>query len=247
MPIQRAPIFGAVRNTGNGALISPCLGKTPVCLGSWMLATAGTSAFWPVAWRTMACFLPPAFLACVTRIASRLSRLFQPCRQQLQIEKIHSLDSGRGHQFHLLEGDRKATSRCSGGARTHVGASGYTILSCPAQSRHLKSAFHGRDQTKIERFDSLTPGSLSLRPFRPCRGFPSRSILDFARNDKICTVPLLPKMIDILFNSFTCDAVPGLSGSCRTCSARLIPTEQILWRKNRSKRRSRTSSSSNSA
>jgi acyl carrier protein len=25
-----------------------------------------------------------------------------------------------------------------------------------------------------------------------------------------------PKLIDILFNSFTCDAVPGLSGSCRT-------------------------------
>ncbi len=25
-------------------------------------------------------------------------------------------------------------------------------------------------------------------------------------------MPLLPKMIDILFNSFTCDAVPGLSG-----------------------------------
>jgi acyl carrier protein len=28
----------------------------------------------------------------------------------------------------------------------------------------------------------------------------------------------LPKLIDILFNSFTCDAVPGLSGSCRTYS-----------------------------
>jgi acyl carrier protein len=25
-----------------------------------------------------------------------------------------------------------------------------------------------------------------------------------------------PKLIDILFNSFTCDAVPGTSGSCRT-------------------------------
>lgn len=25
-----------------------------------------------------------------------------------------------------------------------------------------------------------------------------------------------PKMIDILSNSFTCDAVPGLFGSCRT-------------------------------
>ena len=42
--------------------------------------------------------------------------------------------------------------------------------------------------------------------------------LDFARNDKICTVPLLPKLIDILFNSFTCDAVAGLSGGCRTYS-----------------------------
>ena len=101
------------------------------------------------------------FFLCVTRIALRLSRFFDPCRQQLQIEKIHSLDSGRGHQFHLLEGDRKATSRCSGGARSHVGASEYTILSCRAQSRHLKSAFHGRNQTKIERFDSLTPPARS--------------------------------------------------------------------------------------
>ena len=32
----------------------------------------------------------------------------------------------------------------------------------------------------IERFDSLAPASLSLRPCRLCRGFPSRSILDFA-------------------------------------------------------------------
>ena len=32
-------------------------------------------------------------------------------------------------------------------------------------------------------FDWLTSHSLSLRPSRPCRGFPSRSILDFARND----------------------------------------------------------------
>ena len=34
-------------------------------------------------------------------------------------------------------------------------------------------------------FDSLTSRSLSLRPSRPCRGFPSRSILDFARDDKL--------------------------------------------------------------
>jgi uncharacterized membrane protein YozB (DUF420 family) len=32
-------------------------------------------------------------------------------------------------------------------------------------------------------FDSLTSRSLSRRPSRPCRGFPSRFILDFARND----------------------------------------------------------------
>jgi hypothetical protein len=32
-------------------------------------------------------------------------------------------------------------------------------------------------------FDSLTFRSLSLGPSRLCRGFPSRSILDFARND----------------------------------------------------------------
>src|SRR6266481_2662696 len=101
MLIQLAAIFGAVRNTGNGALISPCLGMTPVCLGLWMLATAGTSAFWPIAWRTMTCFLPPAFLACVTRIASRLRRLFHPCRQQLQIEKIDSLNSRLGHRLHV--------------------------------------------------------------------------------------------------------------------------------------------------
>jgi hypothetical protein len=50
---------------------------------------------------------------------------------------------------------------------------------------------------KIERFDSLTSRSLSLRPSRLCRGFPSRSILElhgvyperakrveWARNDK---------------------------------------------------------------
>jgi hypothetical protein len=34
-------------------------------------------------------------------------------------------------------------------------------------------------------FDSLTSRSLSLRPFRPCRGFPRRSILDFARDDVV--------------------------------------------------------------
>ena len=33
-------------------------------------------------------------------------------------------------------------------------------------------------------FDSLTSRSLSLRPSRLCRGFPSRSILDFARDDR---------------------------------------------------------------
>ena len=32
-------------------------------------------------------------------------------------------------------------------------------------------------------FDSLTSRSLTLRSSRPCRGFPSRSILDFARDD----------------------------------------------------------------
>jgi hypothetical protein len=36
----------------------------------------------------------------------------------------------------------------------------------------------------VERFDSLISRSLNLRSFRLCRGFPSRSILDFARNDK---------------------------------------------------------------
>jgi hypothetical protein len=35
-----------------------------------------------------------------------------------------------------------------------------------------------------KRFDSLTPCSLSLWPSRPCRGLPSCSILDSARNDK---------------------------------------------------------------
>jgi hypothetical protein len=34
-------------------------------------------------------------------------------------------------------------------------------------------------------FDSLASRSLSLWPSRPCRSFPSRSILDFARNDCI--------------------------------------------------------------
>ena len=35
-------------------------------------------------------------------------------------------------------------------------------------------------------------------------------------------------MIDILFNSFTCDAVPGLSGSCRTYPRATNTTEQIF-------------------
>jgi hypothetical protein len=34
------------------------------------------------------------------------------------------------------------------------------------------------------RFDSLASHSLSLRPSRPSRGFPSRSVLNFARNDR---------------------------------------------------------------
>jgi hypothetical protein len=33
-------------------------------------------------------------------------------------------------------------------------------------------------------FDSLTSRLLSLWPAGPCRGFPCRSILDFARNDR---------------------------------------------------------------
>jgi hypothetical protein len=40
------------------------------------------------------------------------------------------------------------------------------------------------ETSNIERFDSLAFHSLSLRPSRPSRGFPSRSILDFARNDR---------------------------------------------------------------
>src|SRR6185369_17130563 len=55
-------------------------------------------------------------------------------------------------------------------------------------------------------------------------------------------LPLLPKMIDILFNSFTCDAVSGTVRQLRGLTpAQPTPTEQILWRKNRLKRRSRTS------
>src|SRR6476620_4358416 len=59
----------------------------------------------------------------------------------------------------------------------------------------------------------------------------SRSSTRTATGSKRQAEPRLhdyPKLIDILFNSFTCDAVPGLFGSCRTCSARLIPTEQIF-------------------
>src|SRR6266478_1009516 len=74
----------------------PCDGA---CL-PWALRVR-RSAFWPIAWRTMACFLPPAFLACVIRIASRLSRFFYPCRQQLQIEKIDSLNGRLGHRLHV--------------------------------------------------------------------------------------------------------------------------------------------------
>src|SRR6266853_5674952 len=38
-------------------------------------------------------------------------------------------------------------------------------------------------QYSIQRFDPLTSRSLNLRSSRLCRGFPSRSILDFARDD----------------------------------------------------------------
>ena len=74
-----------------------------------------------------------------------------------------------------------------------------------------------RAQKTIQRFDSLSPAHSAFGLSVYVAASPA-SILDFARNDKICTVPLLPKLIDILFNSFTCDAVPGLSGSCRTYS-----------------------------
>src|SRR6266436_5950245 len=100
MLIQRAAIFGTVQKPGGAALISRCLVMAPVCLGRCVLDVR-RSAFWPIAWRTMACFLPPAFLACVIRIASRLSRFFYPCRQQLQIEKIDSLNGRLGHRLHV--------------------------------------------------------------------------------------------------------------------------------------------------
>src|SRR5205809_6986987 len=132
MPIQRAAIFGAVRNTGNGAFLSPCLRMTPVCLGSWTLATAGTSAFWPIAWRTMACFLPPAFLACVIRIASRLGRFFDPCRQQLQVEKIGSLNSRLGHRLHVTRMATEANVKNLGkdGPLRSLKASEYIAARC---------------------------------------------------------------------------------------------------------------------
>ena len=41
-----------------------------------------------------------------------------------------------------------------------------------------------RPAGNIKRFDSLASRSFSLRPSRPSRGFPGRSILDFARNDR---------------------------------------------------------------
>jgi hypothetical protein len=53
-----------------------------------------------------------------------------------------------------------------------------------------RSAAESKNPAKLAKtdatgFDSLASRSLSLRPSRPCRGFPSRSILDYGRNDVI--------------------------------------------------------------
>src|SRR5262245_52915150 len=66
------------------------------------------------------------------------------------------------------------------------------LLRVSASSSHRhpeRSAAKSKDpvakpQRNVAGFDSLTSRSLSLRPSRPCHGFPSRSILDFARNDE---------------------------------------------------------------
>src|SRR6266480_1615618 len=69
----------------------------------------GRSAFWLTAWPIVLRLLPASpFFPRVARIASCLSRFFHPCRQQLQIEKIDSLDGGRCHRFHLLEWQMEA-------------------------------------------------------------------------------------------------------------------------------------------
>jgi len=88
------------------------------------------------------------------------------------------------------------------------------LLMSSAVERSLILELHARAQKKIRNLIRSLP-ALGVWPSRSCRGFPSHCILDFARNDKSCAVRLRPKMIDILFNSFTCDAVPGLSPALR--------------------------------
>ena len=64
-------------------------------------------------------------------------------------------------------------------AVVHTWSRRITLTSCRAKSRHPVVKASGI----AAGFDSLTSRSLSLRPSRPCRGFPSRSILDSSRND----------------------------------------------------------------
>jgi hypothetical protein len=58
------------------------------------------------------------------------------------------------------------------------------MTSLPVMSSGVETSLDFRRGNDHERFDSLSSRSLSLWPSRLCRGFPSRSILDFARNDK---------------------------------------------------------------
>src|SRR5437879_13824560 len=124
MPIQPTAIFGPARTTvSRTAFLSQSIAISPLYFGRWMLdacsrftgvgrllAIYRSSVFWLTAWGTAPPFLnSPIFFLRVIRIALRISRVFDPRRQQHQIEKIHRIDSGRGHQFHLLEGNLKAT------------------------------------------------------------------------------------------------------------------------------------------
>ena len=67
--------------------------------------------------------------------------------------------------------------------RETTGKAGFIVSGSRARGRSRRIAWRNVKPC-ASGFDSLTSHSLSLRPSRPCRGSPSRSILDFARDGR---------------------------------------------------------------
>jgi hypothetical protein len=64
-------------------------------------------------------------------VTSRLSRFFQPRRQQLQIEQIGGVDGGRPHRLHLLERQAEANAkltRSDGFSAVEAGSDGWQAV-----------------------------------------------------------------------------------------------------------------------